>query len=194
MCLCAVNMQMHIHISLCSICISMQYKYCIEIHKLHYFCLYPFCPASQYRFCRHQRAALFLKTNVPTLPLKMASLGRNTWNSPNLVTRRFHCRPRCSRGLISVKKSLTRDMWARTCSVRGSFTKPGVSKRSGNWNRPKKELRTWNLVINWSVDKHVTLWRQSKSSRRAAGRVVRGFIHSTTQAAGMIAGWTRLQI
>lgn len=134
MCICAVNMQMHKQtVYLCAVSI-----YCIEPHELHHCCLHPLCPASQSRFCTHQRAALFLKTNVPTLPLKMPSLWRNTWNSPNLVTWRFHRRPRCSRGLISVKKSLARDVWARTCSKRGSFSKPGVSERSGNWNRPKR--------------------------------------------------------
>lgn len=116
------------------------------------------------------------------------SLWRNTWNSPNLVTWRFHRRPRCSRGLISVKKSLARDVWARTCSQRGSFSKPGVSERSGNWNRPKRaELRTRKLVINRSVDKPVAVWRRRKSSRRAVSRIIHGFIHSRTGAAALIA-------
>lgn len=141
MCCCAFTYSKYADAHIC-----VQNKYCVEPHALHCFCLLSCWPASQYGFYTCQTAALVLKTNVPTLPLKMASLGRNTWNSPNLVTWRFRRRPRCSRGLISVKKALT-----RTCELglaaRDPPSKPG-SGREAVIETGQKRLRWgWGSLL-----------------------------------------------
>lgn len=174
MCCCAFTSSKYADAHIC-----VQNKYCVEPHELHCYCRLCW-PASQYGFYTRQSAALVLKTNVPTLPLKMASLGRNTWNSPNLVTWRFHCRPRCSRGFISVKKAL-----ARTCGSdlqqETLLYKTGVRKRGSHWNWPEKtEVRMRKLAIKGSVNKPVALWGRERS-RRVDRRLSRSW--GTTQIA-----------